>query len=123
MKIVLSRKGFDSGTGQVASPILPSGELCWLPIPESRPDSRSKRYAEILMGDHSLGAIVNNLTRGKITPETPAHLDPDLNFGSIPRLENTEADFWAGGCRPEASAKPGRESRRCFSFFWMVQAS
>lgn len=51
MKIVLSRKGFDSAVGQVASPILPDGKLCWLPIPESRPDSRSKRYAEIIMGD------------------------------------------------------------------------
>lgn len=123
MKIVLSRKGFDSATGQVASPILPSGELCWLPIPESRPDSRSKQYAEITMSDHSLGAIVNDLTRGKIRPETPAHLDPDLNFGSIPRLENWKPIFGQAGAAERHLQNQGVKEGDVFVFFgWFRQA-
>ena len=33
MKIILSRKGFDSGSGGCPSPILPDGRLISLPIP------------------------------------------------------------------------------------------
>ena len=33
MKVILSRKGFDSGYGGMASPILPDGTLLSLPIP------------------------------------------------------------------------------------------
>lgn len=98
MKIILSRKGFDSGSGGYPSPILPSGELCSLPIPEPMSDnSCSKRYEEIRIGSHSLGTIVNDLTRGKITPEKPAHLDPDLNFDSIARAENWKPIFGQAG--------------------------
>ena len=123
MKIVLSRKGFDSAIGQVASPILPSGELCWLPIPESRPDSRSKRYAEIMMGDRSLGVVVNDLTRGKIRPDTPAHLDPDLDFGSIPRPENWKPIFGQAGAAERHLQNQGVTEGDVFIFFgWFRQA-
>ena len=33
MKIILSRKGFDSSNGGISSPILPDGTLLSLPIP------------------------------------------------------------------------------------------
>ena len=33
MKIILSRKGFDSSNGGIPSPILPDGTLLSLPIP------------------------------------------------------------------------------------------
>ena len=33
MKVILSRKGFDSAFGGYPSPILPSGEMVSLPIP------------------------------------------------------------------------------------------
>jgi len=46
MKIILSRKGFDSKNGGIASPILPDGALLSLPIPDpywmvhwNRPDA------------------------------------------------------------------------------------
>jgi Nucleotide modification associated domain 3 len=35
MKLILSRKGFDSAYGGVPSPILPDGTLCPLPIPSN----------------------------------------------------------------------------------------
>lgn len=117
MKIVLSRKGFDSASGQVASPILPSGELCSLPIPESRPDSRSKRYAEIIVGDRSLGGIVNDLTRGNIKPETLAHLDPDLRFSSIPRQKNWQPIFGQAGAAERHLQNQGVKEGDVFLFF------
>jgi hypothetical protein len=90
MKIILSRKGFDAGTGKVASPIFPSGEMCSLPIPESRPDKRSKLYGEVAAGGRNLGDLVADLTRGRVTGGDAVHLDPDLSFASIPR----QAGWW-----------------------------
>ncbi len=34
MKVILSRKGMDSTSGGIASPILPDGTLLSLPIPD-----------------------------------------------------------------------------------------
>src|SRR5437868_5032399 len=85
MKIILSRKGFDSGTGKVASPIFPSGEMCSLPIPESRPDKRRRSYGEIMAGGREPGEVVADLTGGRVTPGDAAHLDPDLSYARIPR--------------------------------------
>ena len=34
MKIILSRKGFDSSTGKVPSPVFPDGTMISLPIPD-----------------------------------------------------------------------------------------
>src|ERR1700694_5268656 len=93
MKIILSRKGFDSSTGKVASPILPSGKLCSLPIPETLTGENPLRYQDILYDGQSLGKLVHDLTRGKIAPDTPAHLDPDLNSASIPRLPGWKPIF------------------------------
>ena len=85
MKIILSRKGFDSKMGKVASPIFPSGELCSLPIPDDDPRRRAKRYEEIRVGKESMGKIVCDLTKGKIKPSEYPHFDPDLSADSIPR--------------------------------------
>ena len=122
MKIIISRKGFDSKAGGVASPILPSGELCLLPIPESLPDQRSKRYEEIMLGEHSLGAIANDLTRGKIRPDMAAHLDPDLNFSSIPRAENWKPIFGQAGAAERHLQNQDVKAGDVFVFFgWFKQ--
>ncbi len=60
MKIIISRKGFDSGSGGYPSPILPSGELCSLPIPEPMPDIQSRRYEEIRIGNRSLVGLTQS---------------------------------------------------------------
>lgn len=82
MRIVLSRKGFDSSMGGVASPIFPSGAMCSLPIPESSP-ALLKRYGDIWSGEHTLGPLVRDLTRGKLGPDDKAHLDPDLDAAAV----------------------------------------
>src|SRR5260221_6722665 len=107
MKIILSRKGFDASVGKVASPIFPSGELCSLPIPESVPARYSRRYEEIEIGGQSSEANVNDLTEGNIKPDTYAHLDPDLNKASMPRLANWKPLFGQAAAAQRHPRKQG----------------
>jgi hypothetical protein len=97
MKIIFSRKGFDSSIGKVASPILPPGKLCPLPIPETIAGDGVLHYQDILYDGQSLGTLVYDLTHATIAPDTPAHLDPDLNIASIPRLPGWKAIFGQAG--------------------------
>jgi hypothetical protein len=76
VKIILSRKGFDSSTGGVPSPLFPDGSLVSLPIPEKE---GTRRYHELHTGPHALGDMVYDLTGGRIGPDSGVHLDPDLN--------------------------------------------
>jgi len=85
MKIILSRKGFDSTAGGVASPIFPSGALCSLPIPEGDRPKHCLRYGDIMFAGQSLGTLVAQLTGGRVGSDTEAHLDPDLRAESLPR--------------------------------------
>ncbi|WP_069383501.1 hypothetical protein [Halomonas caseinilytica] len=82
MKLILSRKGFDSSAGGVPSPILPDGRLVVLPIPDAQ---SSIPYGAISHAGEPLGPLVADLTRGRITADTGAHLDPDLTRESLPR--------------------------------------
>src|SRR5690349_10684876 len=90
MKIVLSRKGFDSSAGGCASPIV-DGRLVSLPIPDA--DSRIT-YAQVR--HEAVGAldhVVSDLTRGRIHGSHGAHLDPDLDAGATARLHGWQPIF------------------------------
>ena len=82
MKIILSRKGFDSSAGGVASPILPDGSMLSLPIPDR---ASPVLYQDITLRGHSLGRVVVDLTRGDQKSHYGAHLDPDLVESAYPR--------------------------------------
>ncbi len=82
MKIVLSRKGFDSSFGGCASPILEDGSLVSLPIPVC---FSPLTYGNIRVGSESMAGFVGDLTNGKITATGSAHLDPDLDPSAIRR--------------------------------------
>ncbi len=81
MKLILSRKGFDSQSGGCPSPIFPDGTIYSLPIP----GRYSKiRYRDIRHGNTNIGKMVKDLTRGRkpkdrIGSKCRAHLDPDIN--------------------------------------------
>ena len=83
LKIILSRKGFDSSNGRVPSPILPDGRLVPLPIPSTRDPHTCD---EVKINDIPLGPLVEDLTACKIARTRPCHLDPDLDAASLPRL-------------------------------------
>ena len=83
-RVVLSRKGFDGGTGFAPSPILSDGTMFSLPIPDR---AGTVSYGDLFFGGHSFGKLVIDLkakriAEGKIkrplTAHDRAHLDPDL---------------------------------------------
>lgn len=75
MKLILSRKGFDSTAGGAASPILPDGSMVSLPIPDARSVVRYR--------DLGLGALVEDLTHRRVRAAARAHADPDLARGAF----------------------------------------
>jgi len=83
MKLILSRKGFDSSAGGVPSPILPNGRILSLPIPDKHSPIP---YSEIKFDHTSIAPLVFDLTKGRIPSHYRAHLDPDLVSGSLPRM-------------------------------------
>ena len=68
MRIVFSRKGFDSGSGGAPSPIL-SGKPVSLPIPTTHRSHTS--YEQLGLGD-----VVEQQTRGRIGRDHLCHEDP-----------------------------------------------
>ncbi|WP_020410937.1 hypothetical protein [Hahella ganghwensis] len=82
MRIILSRKGFDSAAGGCPNPILPGGRLVPLPIPDSLSPIK---YQDIQFDEHNLGYLVNQLTKGRLRRSAGAHLDPDLVSAHYPR--------------------------------------
>jgi hypothetical protein len=83
MRIIFSRKGFDSSFGRKPSPILPDGRMVSLPIPAKK--QSSTRYGDIRWQEYNLGTLVSDLTGGRILASHFAHLDPDINSESISR--------------------------------------
>ena len=96
--ISLSRKGFDSTYGGVASPII-DNKLYSMPIPSDETEifnpKYSKKYKDLKFGNLSGSEIFEKLKktplhpkklpgnekRNEITPESLCHNDPDLNNG------------------------------------------
>ena len=58
MKVILSRKGMDSESGRVASPILPDGTLLSLPIPDRK---SKKKYEDIQYKGQNYRDIITRL--------------------------------------------------------------
>ncbi len=87
MKIILSRKGFDSSYGGVASPIfVEDKKFISLPIPTDNPDYAKNNgysvcYNDLNLYGHNYGKLVEDLTLNRkkaINRNMIAHLDPDI---------------------------------------------
>lgn len=94
MKVVLSRKGFDSAVGQVPSPIFPDGRMLSLPIPHA---SGNLTYQDITFDGRPIGDVVSDLTDRRLLASSAAHLDPDLRAGAIPREAGWQPLFGQDG--------------------------
>ena len=82
MRLILSRKGFDSSAGGCPSPIFPDGTFYALPIP----DGKSRiTYGDLKFSELNIGKLVEDLSRGRYGPDDTAHLDPDMHLGALPR--------------------------------------
>jgi hypothetical protein len=80
MKVILSRKGFDSSAGECASPIFKDGSFLSLPIPDP---SSIVCFADI-GGSHPIGQLVEDLSP-RVKASCGVHLDPDLRIDSRQR--------------------------------------
>ena len=92
-KLILSRKGFDSGSGGSPSPIFPYGTMFSLPIP-----SRDREQLDGLQhGDVDIASVVAGITGGRINGRDRVHLDPDLNFDTYRHRKHRAAwQQWRG---------------------------
>ncbi|MDR2542843.1 MAG: hypothetical protein LBC80_05265 [Treponema sp.] len=85
MRIIFSRKGFDSTSGRIPSPLLPDNTLLSLPIPET--DNRHVRelhYSDLKYNGTTYSEIIDSL--GQL-PDAFCHLDPDLRYDIRKRKE------------------------------------
>lgn len=94
MKLILSRKGFDSASGGVPSPIFPDRRMVSLPIPDKK---SVVSYGEIQYEGGSIGPLVEELTGGRIPSKYRAHIDPDIVRHSLPRQRGWRPIFGQTG--------------------------
>ncbi len=95
MKIILSRKGFDSGNAKMPSPIMPDGTPLSLPIPRARGYCYS--YHKLSFRGRPLSEIIRELVNGALPFEDKAHADPDLDLERLPRKSGWRPIFGQTG--------------------------
>ena len=118
MKLILSRKGFDSQSGGCPSPIFPNGTLYSLPIPH---DPSEITYADLWHGDTNIGEVVEDLTRKCVKRDHDAHLDPDINHVAYPRQEGWQPLFGQSGAAQGHLDNQGVQIGDLFLFFGLFQ--
>jgi hypothetical protein len=118
MKIILSRKGFDSVSGGCPSPILPDKRMVSLPIPDKWSPIR---YKDISWQEYNLGTLVSDLTGGRVASSHSAHLDPDINSESIARQSGWRPIFGQTGVAQGHLQKNGVHAGDIFLFFGLFR--
>jgi hypothetical protein len=121
MKIILSRKGFDSSNGGYASPIMPDGRLLSLPIPVMANGEDGISYADLMFDGQPLSETINQLSNGRFNyPQ--AHLDPDLDRERYPnRQEDWRPVFGQIGNAQSHLVNQGVGEGALFLFFGRFQ--
>jgi len=124
MRIVLSRKGFDSAYGGWPSPVLPDGRMLSLPIPS---DNGTQRYQDLkvdsgrtyldVMSELGPGALTLGHKTRKLSADLRAHLDPDLIASVVPRLPGWKPLFGQVGTAAGHLHKQGVRGGDLFLFF------
>ncbi|MGE4287203.1 MAG: hypothetical protein AB7E36_00835, partial [Salinivirgaceae bacterium] len=116
MKIILSRKGFDSSYGGQASPILPDGTLLSLPIPYN--NIQPTRFTDILYKGQSYFEIIRQLKDNKqINEQTFCHLDPDIRKDTVKRDSGWNGLFGQSGGAQTHLENKGIGENALFLFF------
>lgn len=116
MKIILSRKGFDSSNGGCASPIMTDGTLLSMPIP----DSEGVSFSDIAWYDNTYADILGQINKKK--SYGMCHLDPDIRNNRVARVEGWAPAFGQAGAAQGLLANAGVERGDIFLFFgWFRQ--
>ncbi|MBR0280496.1 MAG: hypothetical protein IJQ81_02760 [Oscillibacter sp.] len=102
MKIVFSRKGFDSAYGGYPSIICENGKMQSFPIPNSLD---SIKYSDVYCKAtdttlydtmKAIRSKIRNKTWIDLTEDSTCHLDPDIDYYAIPRKEGWTGCFGQG---------------------------
>lgn len=113
MKVVFSRKGFDSVAGGCPSPII-AGRPLSMPIPAPFRTPTPTKFGDL---NGLYGELVTDLTGGKLTAQSWCHLDPDITPNVLPRLFG-----WRGALGQTAAAQGHLRNQRIQSgdlfIFW-----
>ena len=125
MKIILSRKGFDSSEkyGQVASPIFPDGSMVSMPIPSSSMGSIPYGKISTALDLNTLGSLAADITLSR-----PLVIDlmQRAKLISIPILTPMHCPGVPDGClyldspRPHKVILQIKESLKAIFFYFMV---
>ena len=114
MRIILSRKGFDSQYGGGPSPILPDGKCYSLPIPH--PEGPHK-FQDLSSPFGNLGPVVDQLNPKSAQSIDRVHLDPDLYQHSLQRHKNWRPCFGQYGAAQQHLSNQGVGTGDLFLFF------
>lgn len=114
MKVILSRKGFDSGYGGMPSPILPDGRIISLPIPS--PGERNT-LADINFPYVDIGNLISQLSKGRLDSAESIHLDPDLDRRVTDRLDGWRPSLGQANAAQSHLANCGVGTGDVFLFF------
>jgi len=113
MKIIFSRKGYDSVAGGIPSPIFEDKTLCSFPIPsEQKPRLKDVRFQKT-----NLGCLVGQIKHDPDFAESGVHLDPDLDWKARPRKAGWLPCFGQVGAAQTHLAKQSVGEGDLFLFF------
>ena len=87
MWLILSRKGFDSESGGLPSPIFPDGAMFSLPIPSGD----RERLEDLRHGEVDIASVVTGIANRRMSGRDRVHLDPDLDFNAYPYRRDRNA--------------------------------
>lgn len=90
MKVIISRKGFDSGYGGMPSPILPDGTMISMPIPNP---GDKVRYDDLSYNGISYADIIKQLKPNNPVIYEECHLDPDIRKDVTDRMDGWKPAF------------------------------
>lgn len=79
MKVILSRKGFDSSNGGLVSPVFADGKMLSFPIPSKDEEKDFIKYSDLCFEGISLNKILKDLGYDDKKNSKFCHLDPDLD--------------------------------------------
>ena len=112
MKIILSRKGFDSRNGKCPSPIMPDGTLLSMPIPEPG----GMGFDELAYKGTSYSDILRSLNPKEQYDK--AHVDPDIREDiRINKVPDWKPAFGQTDAAQGVLANAGVEPGDIFLFF------
>ena len=112
MKVILSRKGFDSANGGIPSPIMPDGTMLLMPIPMAE---EKVTYSYVQWNGLSYAELLHQLAPGKEYDK--CHLDPDIRDNRIKHVKNWVPAFGQLGAAQGKLRNAGIEPGDLILFF------